>query len=157
MPDIIDPRTPIARAARPCIPSVPRLCLPLLLSLRRFVASLLEGSFGIKPGSFRGRFGVISGSFGGRFGVVLGSVWGRFLQPAKTRTPGPASTSAADTPEKSLSATCASHVCLTGWGRLPCPNALVPPIPPRPFGNPPRTASPRLLLPLHSSPQETLL
>ena len=65
---------------------------------------------------FRGQNRVISGSFGGRFGVVWGSIWGRFgvglrsvFQTAKTRTPGPASTSAANTPEKSLFATCASH------------------------------------------------
>ena len=79
--------------------------------LRRF-PSLLPPPFGnqhsalgnrrfrVISGSFWGRFGVVSGSFWGRFGVGLGSVWGRFLQTAKTRTPGPPTTSAAATPQK---------------------------------------------------------
>ena len=102
MPDIIDPRTPVARAARPCIPSV-FICAPSVApSSLRFVAPSLRR---FPPsGSFRGRFGVIWGSFWGRLGVILGSVWGRFgvglgsvyyhlIVMTETLTPGPASTS----------------------------------------------------------------
>ena len=81
MPDIIDPRTPVARVARPCIPSVSIYAPSVAPSspppspFRRFPPSgSFRGRFGVILGSFWGHFGVVSGSFRGRFGVVLGSV-----------------------------------------------------------------------------------
>jgi len=60
MPDIIDPRTRVAHAARPCIPSV-FICAPSVAPssppspFRRFVASPLQGHFGVISGSVWGR------------------------------------------------------------------------------------------------------